>query len=1672
MGVPKFFRYVSERYPCLSEMLKDYQIPEFDNLYLDMNGIIHACSHPNDGDINFHITQDEIFNNIFHYIEILFCMIQPKQLFFLAIDGVAPRAKINQQRARRFRSAKVAEMQESKAKASGIEIKEKPFDSNCITPGTVFMDELNTQLRHFITYKITTDRLWQKCKILFSGSEVPGEGEHKIMDYIRYLRSQPDYDCNTRHCLYGLDADLIMLGLCTHERNFSLLREEVKFGKKQKKILTPEETKFCLLHLSLLREYINHEFSSIKDKLSFPFDIEHIIDDWILMGFLVGNDFIPHLPNLNIANGALPVLYHAYMEVLPTLEGYINEAGTLRLDRFEVFMKRLSDIDIEQFTEHYCDLKYFEAKLNKNRYPENEGQISPKNENSSKNCSPSIKVENISKPSTDMKDADTEEGIKDICDDELDDESDSDTYNMEFILHKRDYYMNKLEYEDVNEDVLRSQAEGYVRAIQWNLHYYYNGCCSWSWYYPHHYAPYISDIKDFKDLKLDFDLGEPFLPFQQLLAALPPYSKNLLPEAFQPLLTEEQSPIINYYPSNFDTDLNGKKNDWEAVILIPFIDEKTLLGAMEPYYAKLTPAEQKRNMHGPMYLYSYTQENLGICHALGNLPAIENHAEMQVISREDIYVPREKLVKGLHPRVDLSLHYPGFPTLNYIPHTASLEKAKVKVFEQPSRGENIILYIKEQDNAPNIKELAASLLSKNIFVEWPYLREARVTAISTPKWRISLINPQLEYSPKNVQEEEMKEALTVQWTSEKKAIASTYKNRFGIEVGKTNILIHAQPLIGSKYIFAAQGKLSVEKQWQELPTVYAYQTVVKDISTYCVNSLLYKTIDEIFVPGSICFMLGHPHYGAMGEVIEPKVNMNSGRIKISVKVEPEPDWTTVKQAYTDLKTRYVYGSIAAQLLGISSHLLSRITGTIYIMPHNSQEIINVGLNLKFNKKNEEIPGYTKKENGQWLYSIKAVDLIRAYMAKCPNLFERLAQNITNNVFNEDELLDKSTNELSSLVAWLKEQHFHGVESRSCGANVLDVEVVQKIEKQVDEFYKTCDQSNKVVVMQVKPHLLFKPELHSRLIPPDPKSQARLLDRIVCIRGSFTVPLGYKGTIIGIQKTEEAINTTYDVLFDKEFLGGLTFNGCSERRGYKLSTTDFINISHGERIERGKAGMENMSTETTESRRRYPNTKTQAHNNANSVAFNKANNQSQITPEKSLQLYTIKKNPDQTNRISRNIPAIDTYKQKQYQGQYPVVETSKSMPIMQRKPSYELQQASKQLPSEFQQLWNELHKTKNPSGPSKTPATTILKPNEISKQKSNERMSQDPSAFLKEVLKISDDNTRTNLPTKSSGTSASKNQSQIDKSSDAPPLVQKLFDYARQKRDEIKDEKKSIWYCSQLLNHYQMLRVGLPRYDYFLNEQTNMIQAQILLPDGKVCLGDPCLTHAEAAESAARKIYGELNLNKAQKPEMKILLKPPAQQWVNTWQTNSWSQNIRPPPVVPSNVPPYMPKPYQPPENVVPRYPKWNMKMPQNAGFSHMASPPPPPPANQIKIQIKQKTGEVKPEVKHSTSFVPLQAQKKSRKVNTKQTNKEATKNPANNNPPPMKQPVKQQDKKEATFPKPSKTQNLNKTTEKEVRLQNNSQSSPKLQKSERPKRSRVAAKFVSPPATNGSEQQQ
>jgi len=116
-----------------------------------------------------------------------------------------------------------------------------------------------------------------------------------------------------------------------------------------------ESQNFFLLHLSLFREYLDMEFQELRSTLPFDYSLERIIDDFILLNIFVGNDFLPHLPGLHINEGALPMLFAIYKSVLPVAGGYINEDGTLRVDRLQLILAELTKFEAEQFENEYAD---------------------------------------------------------------------------------------------------------------------------------------------------------------------------------------------------------------------------------------------------------------------------------------------------------------------------------------------------------------------------------------------------------------------------------------------------------------------------------------------------------------------------------------------------------------------------------------------------------------------------------------------------------------------------------------------------------------------------------------------------------------------------------------------------------------------------------------------------------------------------------------------------------------------------------------------------------------------------------------------------------------------------------------------------------------------------------------------------------------------------------------------------------------------------------------------------------------------------------------------------------------------------------------------------------------------------------------------------------------------
>eukprot|EP00118_Oscarella_pearsei_P002981 m.12490 g.12490 ORF g.12490 m.12490 type:complete len:1544 (+) comp24099_c0_seq1:68-4699(+) len=1182
MGVPKFYRWISERYPCLSQIVREHQIPEFDNLYLDMNGIIHICSHPNDDDVHFRISEEKIFTAIFHYIEVLFDIIKPRKVFFMAVDGVAPRAKMNQQRSRRFRSAKEAAELVKKALQRGETLPEEDrFDSNCITPGTGFMARLQEQLKYFVNKKLTTDGEWRKVNVILSGHDVPGEGEHKIMDYVRWARVQEDYDPNTRHCLYGLDADLMMLGLTSHEPHFSLLREEVKFGggkKAKRRISTPEETTFHLLHLSLMREYIDHEFSVVKPKLPFGYDLENIIDDWVLMGFLVGNDFIPHLPDMHINHDALPYLYQTYIEVLPHLGGYLNEGGFLNLERFEVYLKTLSKFDFEQFDAKWTDLRLLDEKRGRFRKKKKQKMAKPK----AKGPVPLEQFNVYSLFGGHEGDAGEEElkAVAMATESEPDDDEDEDEIDdepgdslmegmpedftdrgklflTEFQQHKKEYYREKLGFDDIDSGAMREQSKTYVVAIQWILHYYFNGVPSWSWFYPYHYAPFLSDIRDISNLKIDFNLAKPFRPFQQLLAVLPAASKQFLPEAYQGLMVNEDSLLLDFYPHNFKTDMNGKTQEWEAVVLIPFIDEDRLICAMEPLESRLTKDEQHRNSVGLCLSYRFDQDTQFNCKATyPGFPDVTNcKSKCTKLPIDTFSLSPDKVRRGVCPGVKQDVFFPGFPTLKFLKYKARLQKADVRVFQMHSKNDSVIINLENASHDAAV--VAKQLVGKTCHIKWPHLVEAFVFSVQTAEtiYDLGLNGHGMQSHPQT--EKSVKE-----WKKGARHLTVLYAERFGIELGPVRILLKASTLIGKKYAHNAKlNKVEVQKEWDVEQEFHPYQLCVQDINVHAKkDSDTIESLEQLFPVGSDCFVLSKQYYGSMAKV--KSVDKQKQRIQVKASIVSEPDLEEIKWNNFPDDDYRSSGNIAYQLR-LHPLVLSRMTSGLKVeaekkKPTSQPQLFNIGLNIKNGKKKEELMGYVRRYGEQWTYSYKAFELVAEYIETFPDLFAALDAIPEVDVYTEDQLFPRNPNGLSDVLSWLRSLPTHKASLVACGSQSTDEVAIEAVEKVVEMHKKqTKGFKPKQIVMNVKPNVLYTPSQSLDRLPPDPFASYELFDRVVYTRFGGAVPFGLHGTVIAIY------GNLFDVVFDEPFLGGMTLN-CSKNQGYKVGPSSLINISYGQR----------------------------------------------------------------------------------------------------------------------------------------------------------------------------------------------------------------------------------------------------------------------------------------------------------------------------------------------------------------------------------------------------------------------------------------------------------------------------------------------------------------------------
>lgn len=514
MGIPRFFKFVNEKYPEIvfrTSFNQGFNVPGkgIDNLYLDANGIIHLFKAPPKEGRPFmprlakrktpvkpqptgKAWEKLMFQNVTKYIDSLLKYVKPKKLLYIAIDGPAPVAKQQQQRQRRFKSSLLVDPNNPLA-----------FDGSSITPGTDFMNDLNEYLDYFIKSKMHTDPEWKKINVIFNNSNVAGEGEHKAICYIRSLSNKN----SLTHCLYGLDADLFMLALSTGCPHFYLLREDVY-------TVSVSDSYFYKVDIGALIINLNKEFGTHG---------KSIVNDFIFICFMVGNDFLHNLQAFHDLGWSIEFILNIRKEILGD-SNLVNPDYTVNFNNFLKLMEAIQPFEADFITEQF----YANA------------------------------FENITLNSSLLDPADPRKGI------------DFDKYST---LYYKKAGAN-------NPEAIKDICEKYVSSLGWVNYYYHNPPINWRWLFPYHYSPLIKDIVSYlsvEKIKPVYNIKTlPLKPIEQLICVLPPSAFYLLPTPLHTFYTLFEK----YYPKKFDIDLEGKLYDYEGVALLPFINLDEILPAL------------------------------------------------------------------------------------------------------------------------------------------------------------------------------------------------------------------------------------------------------------------------------------------------------------------------------------------------------------------------------------------------------------------------------------------------------------------------------------------------------------------------------------------------------------------------------------------------------------------------------------------------------------------------------------------------------------------------------------------------------------------------------------------------------------------------------------------------------------------------------------------------------------------------------------------------------------------------------------------------------------------------------------------------------------------------------------------------------------------------------------
>lgn len=468
MGVHSYFKWLKR---VFSNHIKEVNVNQgrleyhTDIFLVDLNGLFHSCCqkvyqygqfkpqksllHP-----NRKIKEPkmiEVLQEICSSIDTLVTFVDPKKVLYLAVDGVAPMAKQTQQRARRIRSS--------------VENNESTFNTACITPGTSFLNDVSSYIDKYIQKKIT-EGSW-KFQVIFSNEKVPHEGEHKLIRYVKEYVNDDD-----AILIVGMDADLAFLSMSCHKKNFCILRDNQRGYFSDYYYINMKEIRESLV-IAMIQE-----LPVYAEKL--------YINDFILLVYGVGNDFLPTIPSLSIEEDSIEKMFEIYSEVVKSNGLLTTPDHKLNLTSLKIFFQTLA-------------VKEEEYLVNKKTlYPDTL----------------------IDKYKTNDK--------------------------FDFVGYRKEYYLNKIGIDPTEENI-KNVVVAYVEGLQWVFTYYMDGCSCWSWIFQYAYSPLLSDIGLYIDSYdyIPFQKTTPIKPMLQLMCVLPKSSHYLLPQKLGEIMLEQSDYTLN-----------------------------------------------------------------------------------------------------------------------------------------------------------------------------------------------------------------------------------------------------------------------------------------------------------------------------------------------------------------------------------------------------------------------------------------------------------------------------------------------------------------------------------------------------------------------------------------------------------------------------------------------------------------------------------------------------------------------------------------------------------------------------------------------------------------------------------------------------------------------------------------------------------------------------------------------------------------------------------------------------------------------------------------------------------------------------------------------------------------------------------------------------------------------